>query len=116
MMKEMNIASNFINNFNVMLLVFYVYLVCFGGFCLLGKFFQKFSPYFNTAVKLFKQGMITLVMFNIFNFAFSAGVHLKYSNQDEQLHGFSSFLIILTFLIIIAFTASIQFTSDKPFG
>jgi hypothetical protein len=35
------------------------------------------------ALRLLKQGFITLVLFNIFNISFSAGVHWKYANPTD---------------------------------
>jgi hypothetical protein len=34
----------------------------------------------KVSMRLLKQGFMTLVLFNIFNIAFSAGVHFKYAN------------------------------------
>ena len=35
----------------------------------------------KVSLRLLKQGFITLVLFNIFNISFSAGVHFKYANS-----------------------------------
>ncbi len=55
----------------------------------------------KVSLRLLKQGFMTLVLFNIFNISFSAGVHFKYSNPEDDSYGVSTFIIILTLFIIV---------------
>jgi hypothetical protein len=50
---------------------------------------------------LLKQGFMTLILFNIFNIAFSAGVHFKYANPADDSYGVSIFIIIAILLFIV---------------
>ncbi len=75
----MGMYSNFINNWNVMLGVFYGYLVLSGIFTIIFKLTLSQKMQY-ISMHILKQGMITLAMFNCFNVAFSAGVHWKYAS------------------------------------
>lgn len=45
---------------------------------------------------LLKQGFVTVVMFNIFNVAFSAGVHWKYAKPTDENYVVSSLILFGT--------------------
>jgi hypothetical protein len=85
MIADMGVSSNFINNCNIMLVVFYVYFFFTGLLCIMGKLLAK-PTLLKYAIRALKQGMLTLVLFNCFNFSFSAGVHWKYSNPTDDYH------------------------------
>jgi hypothetical protein len=53
------------------------------------------------ALIFLKQGFITLVMFNIFNISFSAGVHWKYANPADESYVWSSILLYGTAIAMI---------------
>ncbi len=58
------------------------------------------------ALRLLKQGFITLVLFNIFNISFSAGVHLKYASPTDDGYILSSLILFGTIAaMVIAVTA-----------
>ena len=57
-------------------------------------------------LRLLKQGFITLVLFNIFNISFSAGVHLKYASPTDDGYILSSLILFGTIAaMVIAVTA-----------
>lgn len=60
--------------------------------------------------------MITLVLFNCFNFAFSAGVHWKHSSKTDDLHAFSSALSVLIFVVVFLILVGMQITDEDTFG
>jgi hypothetical protein len=55
----------------------------------------------KVSLRLLKQGFITLVLFNIFNISFSAGVHFKYANPEDDSYGVSTFVNVVTLLFIV---------------
>ena len=59
------------------------------------------------SLRLLKQGSITLILFNVFNIAFSAGVNWKYSNPQDPNHIFNLLAIVATFLYIAVATTAI---------
>ena len=109
-MEEMGVVTNFLNNCNIMTLVFYAFVAITGifyiVFTLAGKTtLQSFSK------KLLKQGSITLILFNCFNWSFSAGVHWKYANpKDDPLYVLGTCAIVITFALILAVLVSMQVT------
>jgi hypothetical protein len=52
------------------------------------------------AKRLLKQGFITLVLFNVFNIAFSAGVNWKFSDQLQASYPFDIVAIVVCIVVI----------------
>ncbi len=59
-----------------------------------------------------KQGFITLIIFNIFNISFSAGVHWKYANPNDDGYIFSSIILCGTIVAMIVAVFALEL-SDK---
>jgi hypothetical protein len=49
-----------------------------------------------------KQGFVTLVLFNIFNISFSAGVHWKYASPTDYGYILSSIILYGTLIAMVA--------------
>jgi hypothetical protein len=62
-------------------------------------------------LKLLKQGFITLVLFNIFNISFSAGVHFKYASPSDDGYILSSILLYGTIISMVAATFAMELTA-----
>ncbi len=45
-----------------------------------------------------------MILFNSFNFSFSAGVHIKYADKSDQFYTFSTVLMGLTLLTMVIAT------------
>jgi hypothetical protein len=62
------------------------------------------------ALRLMKQGFITFVIFNIFNISFSAGVHWKYANPNDDGYIFSSIILYgtITAMIVAVFALELS--------
>ena len=114
----MKFSSNFINNCNIMLFIFLLFFIVSAACCIILSYSKKITlqKRASTAYNIFKQGMITLILFNLFNFSFSAGVHMKYAQQSSPLFGFSTFLIFITFTIVLCFAVSLITTKKHTFG
>ena len=83
-----------------MLMLLFVELTMSFSVYLIGKFtgkpkLQKIGLYF------LKQGFITLVLFNAFNIAFSAGIHLKLANPSDAGYVASSVILFITLICIV---------------
>lgn len=112
----MGVFSNFINNFNIMLMVYYGYFVLLvicniiaANFCK-----QEYKMYCHRALL---QGMVTLTLFNCFNFSFAAGVHWKYASPaDDQFYTLGAALSILTFVAVIGVLVSMMLADKKILG
>lgn len=59
-------------------------------------------------IRLLKQGFITLVLFNIFNISYSAGIHWKYANLNDEGFAWGSILLCVTFISVIGATFLMQ--------
>lgn len=114
-MQSMGVFANFINNCNIMLILFYVYALVVGTLCFIFKFLQR-DHLFAMSLRALKEGMITLIVFNCFNFAFSAGVHWKYSSMQDSHYVLGSFFNIVTFIAILAAIIAMQITERYGFG
>ena len=59
------------------------------------------------AKHLLKEGFLTLAMFNILNISFSAGIHWKYANPEDDGYILSSFCLYSTLIIVSAVIISL---------
>lgn len=50
------------------------------------------------SVILLKQGFLTLVMFNIFNISYSAGIHWRYADSNDPNYFINSLALYLSLL------------------
>lgn len=82
---------------------------------LVGKF-QVREKLEAIGLRLLKQGFITLVLFNIFNIAFSAGVHWKYAKPTDEGYGGSSFVLYGTLIAMVATVFAMELTGKKEYG
>lgn len=78
----MGVAGTFINNCNVMLFLLFGEFVIALILYIIAKVAMK-DKLLKLALRLMKQGFVTLVLFNIFNISFSAGVHWKYASPTD---------------------------------
>jgi hypothetical protein len=72
--------SNFLRNCNVMLLlVITVILVGFSLYSIACCFDSCFLTLIKISKRLIKEVLLTLILFNCLNFAYSAGIHFRYA-------------------------------------
>ena len=79
--KEINVTSEFLNNCNIMIFIMFGVLVVGGVLFIVGKILalSTLSKTYQISNLLLKQILITIVMFSLLNFSFSAGAHWQYS-------------------------------------
>lgn len=99
----MNLSSNFINNCNIMLILLFAELTIAFVLYLIGKFTVNRKAK-KIGLQLLKQGFITLVLFNAFNIAFSAGIHLKLANPNDPGYVGSTIILFITLICIVIST------------
>ena len=75
-------SGSFINNCNVMLLVLFGELLVSLAMYIVSKITRS-DKLRKLSLRFLKQGFVTLVLFNAFNIAFSAGVHWKYAPSND---------------------------------
>lgn len=68
------------------------------------------------SLRLLKQGFVTLVLFNIFNISFSAGVHCKYVSPYDDNYILSTFVLVGTLLAAIVSVLAMELTAKEDYG
>lgn len=109
--------SNFLRNCNLMFfLVVGVIVVSFILF-LLTYLFKKCAPTLHKVSKrLIKQVLLTLILFNCFNFAYSAGVHFNYASQSDSLYLWGTLSAIATIVIPVLMALALLASEQDGFG
>ena len=85
-------------------------------------FFLIASCFFNSdtlkkiGIRLLKEGFLTLILFNCFNVAFSAGIHWKYAQPEDEFYVLSSFGLYFSLCIMLLVVFLLQLASPKGFG
>lgn len=74
----MGVSGSFLNNCNIMITILFGELILSLIVFLAGKLLKSYNIK-KIGLTLLKQGFITVVLFNIFNVTFSAGIHFKYA-------------------------------------
>jgi hypothetical protein len=68
------------------------------------------------SLRLLKQGFITLVLFNIFNISFSAGLHWKYASPEDNNYIISSIILAGTLLAMVVSVFAMELTAKDDYG
>ena len=87
-----------------------------AAFLLIVSFLFNSKTLKKIGIHLLKEGFLTLILFNCFNFAFSAGVHWKYANVSDEYYLLSSLslYLCLSFIVIVIFL--VQLAKPKGYG
>lgn len=76
---------------------------------LIGQLVRRFSVK-KIGLRLLKQGFVTLLIFNLFNIGFSAGVHWKYADKSADGYTWSLIVMSVVFLATIITIMMMQLT------
>lgn len=71
---------------------------------------QRYTLYF------FKQALITLILFNVFNISFSAGVHWKYAEPTDDHYTLSTVVLVGSLVAMLTAAAAMEFTDEYSYG
>lgn len=66
--------------------------------------------------RMFKEVLLTLIMFNCFNIAYSAGIHFTYNTPDQPLHQAGTVAAVLSLMIIMAMVIGLALADEDGFG
>lgn len=97
----MGVSTSFINNVNIMILTMIGHLFMTFVLYLVARFTSNEKLRYFT-LHFLKQGFVTLILFNSFNIAFSAGVHFKYSDPNSPHYMLSCGAMALALLGMVA--------------
>lgn len=113
--SAMNYNSLFLNNFNVMLALPLIVLVLSIVIYIVGKLKANGEKLVNVSKHLVKEYFLTVVMFNLYNISFSAGVQFQYPSQGtSQL--VSSLVALVSICLPIAVICLLAFAESSHFG
>jgi hypothetical protein len=66
--------------------------------------------------RVLKEVLLTLILFNCFNFAYSAGIHFAYAPSDDSLYGAGTAAAILALVLPVVMALALMCTEDTGFG
>jgi hypothetical protein len=114
-LQNMGMFSNFINNCNLMLILLFG-LTTVAGITYLISSVTFLMTVRRVSLYLLKQGLITLVLFNCFNVAFSAGVHWSFADHSDQFYALSTSLCFITLAVMAVADVAMEFTNEIEYG
>lgn len=75
--------------------------------------FQKCAPCLHSISKrIIKEVLLTLILFNCFNFAYSAGIHFNYAPKDDSLYDAGTAAAILALIVPILMAIGLMCAED----
>ena len=113
--SNLAISSSFINNFNIMYLLF-LGVVAIGVTCFVLSLAFKAKKLKKAGIFILKEVMITFLLFNCFNIAFSAGMHWRYASPEDDLYALSSASLYLALVMVLVGIVGLQLSSSKGYG
>jgi hypothetical protein len=94
----------------MLILVYIIILVAFVVYLLI-YIIKKCAPtLFSISKRIFKEVLLTLILFNCFNFSYSSGLHFAYADHDDSLYALGTLAAITTIIIPLIMIAVLQFT------
>jgi hypothetical protein len=78
---------------------------------------QKCAPCLHSISKrIIKEVLLTLILFNCFNFAYSAGLHFRYAPSDDSLYSAGTASAIIALVLPVLMAIALMCTEDDGFG
>lgn len=115
--QSIGYASNFLRNCNLMfLLVAGVIGVAFVLFVLSYLCKKCAPPLFSVSRRLFKEVLLTLILFNCYNFAYSAGLHFYYAVPEDPLYALGTAAASATLVIPTLMAVALMCSEEDGFG
>jgi hypothetical protein len=74
---------------------------------------RKCAPALHKISKrIIKEVLLTLILFNCFNFAYSAGLHFNYAATDDSLYAVGTVAAVLSIILPVIMALGIMCTED----
>lgn len=71
---------------------------------------------YSISKRLFKEVLLTLILFNCFNFAYSAGLHFSYADKNDDLYVLGTVAAVCTIVLPLVMMIVLQLTEEDGFG
>ena len=94
-----------------MLLVVYCIMVVSFLLYLLSFLLKKCSEsLYSFSKRVFKEVLLTLILFNCFNFAYSSGLHFAYADRSDSLYTLGTIAAVTTIVLPLLMIVVLQCT------
>ncbi len=116
-LNSIGYRANFLRNCNAMLIlvvsIIFVSIVLY----LITYFFKTCAQTLHSISKrLIKEVLLTLILFNCLNFAYSAGIHFRYATSDDSLYLLGTLAATATLIIPVLMAIGLSMSEEDGFG
>ncbi len=66
--------------------------------------------------RIIKEVLLTLILFNCYNFAYSAGIHFNYAPKYDSLYTYGTVAAILSLVLPVVMALGLMCSEDEGFG
>jgi hypothetical protein len=109
--------SNFLRNCNVMLMVVIAVIAIAVILYIITYIFKDCAATLHRVAKrLIKEVLLTLILFNCLNFAYSAGVHFRYAVPEDDLYLFGTLAAAATLVLPVLMAIGLSMAEEEGFG
>ena len=110
-------ASNFIRNCNFMLILTASIMVISFILYFLTCCCKNCCPcLYSVARRIFKEFLLTIILFNCFNFAYCVGLHFAYADKSDSLYLWGTLAAIGSLVIPLMMVIVLQCSEEQGFG
>lgn len=115
--QSIGYESNFLRNCNLMLAIVVSIVLVSLLLYLLTCFCKKCAPSLHSiSTRIIKEVLLTLILFNCFNFAYSAGLHFTYAPKDDGLYTAGTVAAVLALVLPVLMALGLMCAEDEGFG
>lgn len=109
-------ASNFLRNCNIMLMITAAIVVISFLFYFLTCCCKSCTCLYSFSRRIFKELLLTIVLFNCFNFAYCVGLHFAYADRNDYLYFWGTLAAVASLVIPLMMVIILQCTEEQGFG
>lgn len=111
--QNISYSSNFLRNCNVMLGVVSAILIVSAILYSFAFCFQKCAPcLWSFSRRAIKEVLLTLVLFNCFNFAYSAGLHFAYASREDSLYLLGTLAAVSSIALMVGIAVGLMASEE----
>lgn len=95
-------------SFAALAISFFLFLLTFCCVC---------CPCLSSVAQLFlKELVLTLVLFNSFNFAYCSGLHFTFADKNDSLYTLGTVAAVVSLLLPLGIVIALQCSEEEGFG
>jgi cytochrome bd-type quinol oxidase subunit 2 len=100
----------------MLILVLAVIAVAFTLYIVTYIFKKCAETLHKVAKRMIKEVLLTLILFNCLNFAYSAGIHFRYAVPEDDLYLFGTLAAAATLVLPVLMAIGLSMTEEEGFG